>query len=169
MILEPYFAFTNWKNGTIVIIEFTTKTKEGPLPFPLGLTWPVKCAISSTLFIILLSGIYFRKIIFDYLRAPETKIGAINYLIWIDQLNGIFMGINILIKCIEISLPVPSSAFVGADVCRWVDLPGCFYIIGSYVWSCFTAVYRILCMKCQSWVFNVVGEEILLKVTRHVF
>ena len=85
-------------------------------------------------------------------------MGAINYLIWLDQLNGILQGISILLKCIEISLPVPLSAFVGAEFCRWVDLPGSFYLTGSYVWSCFTAVYRILC------IFNLVGEGMLIKV-----
>ena len=157
MIVEQFFLFTQGQ-ATIEIIEFTTKTKEGHLPFPLSQTWPVKCAILSTLLCILLFGTYFRKIIFDYLRAPETKMGAINYLIWLDQLNGILQGISILLKCIEISLPVPLSAFVGAEFCRWVDLPGSFYLTGSYVWSCFTAVYRILC------IFNLVGEGMLIKV-----
>ena len=43
----------------------------------------------------------FRSIIFSYLRSPETKMGVINYLIWLDQVNGVFLGVALFNKAVR--------------------------------------------------------------------
>ncbi len=41
---------------------------------------------------------------------------------------------------------------------------GCLYLVGSYLWSSFTAIYRVIYLKAQSWLNKVGGERKLLKV-----
>ena len=105
-----------------------------------------------------------RWVIFSYLRAPDTKMGPINNLIWIDQVNGIFLGIALFGKIIFILTPMPFSELLGSDFCDWSDLPGCIYLAGSFIWSSFTAIYRVMYVKSQNWIRNVVGEKRLLTI-----
>jgi hypothetical protein len=146
------------------IIEFQPFSYQDGLPFPLYLPSEIKYGICLMLLLTLHFGIKYRAIIFSYLLAPSTKTSPINYLIWIDQINGIFLGLNILAKILSIAAPVPLEEVFGSNFCEWIDLPGCFYISGSYIWSSFTAIYRILFLKAGHFVKNVVGEWNLLKI-----
>ncbi len=60
-------------------------TGNGHLPFPFNLDyyWRIIIIIIMTSF--LLYGIRLRLLIYGYLKEPDTKMGAINLLIWIDQ------------------------------------------------------------------------------------
>ena len=71
------------ENQTYASINFLDSTKR--LPFPLNLNFHSRIFIALFFIIVLTIGIYLRKTIFDYLKSPETKLGPINFLIWIDQ------------------------------------------------------------------------------------
>jgi hypothetical protein len=153
----------NMFDGENSILHFNPFSEEQSLPFPLYLKYPSILFISLTLLISLLIGLKFRAIIFFYLKAPETKIGPINFLIWIDQINGLLLGVTIMLRLIMINNPYPLSETFGKTFCEWIDLPGCIYLVGSYIWSCLTAIYRILLLKAQTWV-NEFGEFKLLSI-----
>ena len=85
-------------------------------------------------------------------------MGVINYLIWLDQVNGVFLGVALFNKSILNLLPFPLSSVLGSEFCDWIDLPGCIYLVGSFVWSSITAVYRVLYMKCLSWMKDIIGN-----------
>ena len=70
-------------NATLVGLQFLESTKK--LPFPLNLHLYARISISVFFTFVLTIGIYLRKNIFDYLKSPETKLGPINLLIWMDQ------------------------------------------------------------------------------------
>ena len=106
------------------IIHYIPFEMNNSLPFPLYLPAFARVMISACLAIALVLGTNYRMMIFKYLQAPETKIGPINYLIWIDQLNGIFLGVSMAIKIILIIIPVPLNEVVGNSFCNWIDLPG---------------------------------------------
>ena len=111
-------------------------------PFPLYLSFGTKLGLTLLLTLSLWFGMTLRTIIINYLRSPDTN-GPVNYLIWIDQLNGILLGIVILVKILAINSPVPLSLIFGESFCEWiVDLPGLsFYSflikIISQGWSAF--------------------------------
>ena len=102
---DAFFITSNDSTNSRII--FTPFTGFDALPFPLYLSPPIKILISLVLLIVLAYGSKYRYIIFSYLRAPELKMGPINYLIWIDQVNGVFLGFTILYKAIAINLPFP--------------------------------------------------------------
>ena len=151
-------------NDSTIIIIFTPFSGLDSLPFPLYLSPPIKVVFSLVLLIVLAYGSKYRYIIFSYLRAPETKMGPINYLIWLDQVNGVFLGITLFYKAIVINLPFPLSDIIGATLCEWIDLFGSIYLVGSYIWSSCTAMYRIIYFKAQSCIVRVGGEKPLLKI-----
>ena len=101
---DVFFISSNDSTLRILFIPFTG---FDALPFPLYLPPSVRIVISLVLLIVLAYGSKYRYIIFSYLRAPELKMGPINYLIWIDQVNGVFLGFTILYKAIAINLPFP--------------------------------------------------------------
>jgi hypothetical protein len=37
-------------------------------------------------------------------------------------------------------------------------------LTGSFIWTCAIAVYRILCIKAQTWVKEKIGEKSLLAI-----
>ena len=123
-------------------IEFKFFEEKDRLPFPLNLSLPLKILITLCLCANQIFGTYFRAIIFAYLKAPETKLGPINKLIWIDQVNGIFFGISTTFVIALLVLPFNLNDMFGHSLCDWLILPGSFYISGSVVWSCFIAFYR---------------------------
>ena len=158
------------KNQTLIFaynndtIHFQPFSYQNGLPFPLYLPSEIKNLICLLQILALCYGIKFRAIIFSFLRATSTKMGPINYLIWVDQINGISLGLNILGKILSIAIPFPLAEIFGSNFCEWTDMPGCFYISGSYIWSSLTAIYRILYLKASHFVNNVVGERNLLNI-----
>ena len=55
------------------------------LPFPLSMPYHWRIFFGLYIVLILVGGLFFRKIILQYLLAPETKSNPINSLIWVDQ------------------------------------------------------------------------------------
>jgi hypothetical protein len=58
-------------------------------------------------------------------------MGPINVLIWLDQLNGLLLGLSILLKVLMMNVDAPLSDWVGSGVCEWIDLPGSVYLVGN--------------------------------------
>lgn len=85
-------------------------------------------------------------------------MGVINYLIWIDQVNGAFLGVALFNKSILNLIPYPLASVLGSEFCDWIDLPGCIYLVGSFLWSSITALYRVLYIKCFRWMKRTVGN-----------
>ena len=156
-----FFAFTN---DSLHTIPWTPFSREESLPFPLYLSAPVRMIISILQTISLTIGFKYRSIIISYLRAPDTKTGPINYMIWIDQMNGCFLGLAILGKLVMINCPVPLSEVLGQSFCDWVDLPGSVYLAGSFIWSGLTASYRVLFIKAQNCISNGIGYTKLFHI-----
>ena len=100
----------------------------------------------------------YRTIIFSYLRSPETKMGVINILIWLDQVNGIFLGLSLIAKAVLNIYPFPVNEVFGTRFCEWFDLPVCMYLVGSFLWSSITAMYRIMYIKGSKY-FDVKKNE----------
>ena len=131
-VIGLFVTFQNSSN-TIQFKPFDQFENE---PFPLYLSFGTQLVLTLLLTLSLWFGMTLRAVIINYLRSPDTN-GPVNYLIWIDQLNGILLGIVILVKILAINSPVPLSLIFGESFCEWVDLPG---------WS----FYRIL-IKIQGW------------------
>jgi len=61
--------------------------KSIPLPFPLNLDPIWKCAFAISLLATLIEGTKLRRLIILFINSPESNVGPINYLIWVDQVS----------------------------------------------------------------------------------
>lgn len=123
-------------------IHFYPLEDKLSLPFPLYYPYGWSVFISAILFLTLVFGLKLRAIIFAYLLSPESKLGPINTLIWMDQINGLFLAGGIILRMLAINSPVPLSQLFGAEFCKWIGTPSCIYLCGAVAWSCFIALYR---------------------------
>jgi hypothetical protein len=76
--------FTTNENLTL---SFVPLRNEDGLPFPLFLSDNWKMLMTIWLSMILVFGLRLRIGIVAYLRAPDTMIGRLDYLIWMDQVR----------------------------------------------------------------------------------
>ena len=97
------------------------------LPFPLYLSPTLQMTISVLMTISLIYGLHLRKIIFSYLFRSGAKFKPIDYLILLDQLNGLFQSFSILFSIIALNVSDPLSNIFGETFCKWIDLPGLNY------------------------------------------
>jgi hypothetical protein len=88
------------------------------LPFPLYLNGYWKALISIALLLTFIEGTRLRIVILSCLSSPETKLGPVNYLKWIDQINGFFLGYTIIARIMFIVSPYPASDLLGFDFCK---------------------------------------------------
>ena len=134
-------------------------------PFPLNMPYSVRVIFGIYLLITVIGGLTCRKMILQYLQAPETKSNPINSLIWMDQLNGTIFGIFInFYGAVVLILPMSPKSIFGQQFCDWIPLPGCISLTGYIIWSCLIAIYRILYIKAQTWIKYRIGERRLLVV-----
>ena len=133
---------TNFFESENVTLVFNSFEDDLNLPFPLNLNKGWTIVITLQQILTLVFGIKLRSIIILYLLSPDTKLGPINSLIWMDQINGIFLAFAIALRMMAINSPIPLSQVFGDSFCEWIGLPGCIYICGAVVWSCFIAIYR---------------------------
>jgi hypothetical protein len=87
-------------------MHFHSLSFQDSLPFPLYLSLSFKIFMLVILIFILSFGSKLRLIIFSYQKAPNTKMGAINYLICIDQVIVFFLGVSISYKLSSLGLTV---------------------------------------------------------------
>jgi hypothetical protein len=53
-----------------------------------------------------------------------AKFKPIDYLILIDQMNGLFQSFSILFAIVALNVSAPLSDIFGETFCQWIDLPG---------------------------------------------
>jgi len=103
---------------------FLTDANTTTPPFPFNLPYHYRVTIAIMMAINFAAGAYLRLIIMKYLRESGTKMGPINLLIWMDQLNGIFLALNIAGRIVAFLIPFPLSLLTGDKFCTWSPLPG---------------------------------------------
>ena len=145
-------------------LEYLPFDDEFGLPFPLNLSKMYKNFISIFLIISLLYGLRLRLKIISYLQAPETKFGPIDYLIWMDQLNGLCLAFVIVSRLVAINSSAPLGQILGDNFCYWIDLPSCIYIVGAVVWSSLIALYRLILVTSQQWMTSAIGDKKFLMI-----
>ena len=82
---EVYF-FAKYQSNDKILLEFVPFSVEEGLPFQMYLSEPSKIIMTSFILLILLYGVKLRLQIVSYLRADDTKLGRLDYLIWLDQI-----------------------------------------------------------------------------------
>ena len=127
-----FFSMEPSKADTVVVFEIhqnvTLLFNVVPtLPFPLYFSPTLQTTISFSMSIALIYGLYLRKIIFSYLFRTGTKFKPIDYLILLDQLNGLFQSFSILFSIVALNVSGPLSDIFGDNFCKWIDLPGLNY------------------------------------------
>ncbi len=155
-------------NPSVWFYDQNNSVKFLPLPDNLGLPFPLylnnywRYFIAISLAITLIQGAKLRKIIILFICSPETKVGPINTLILMDQINGLVLAAGIIMRVTFILSPVPMCSVVGTWYCWLANFTGNGYIAGSYIWGCYIALFRVLYIKAQDWLKNKIGIENLL-------
>ena len=134
--------FVSFHDETNVTVLFYPLEDHQSVPFPLNHHPGWKIGITVMQILTFIFGLKLRVIIFSYLLCPESKLGPINVLIWMDQINGIFLAIGTALRMMVVNSPVPLSNIFGNEFCKWIGLPGCIHLCGSIFWSCLIAFYR---------------------------
>jgi hypothetical protein len=140
-------------------ISFSTFEDSVGLPVPLYLPLEAKLLLSFSLILCLIFGFKLRLVILSYLRSPETNLGPINYLIWVDQMNGLMYSVVILVRIMTIHSSTPLCNIFGPQFGPSINLISCFYNSGSLFWSYFVAIYRVLFILAQRWLTQYVGID----------
>lgn len=120
----PEVTIYNYFNGSDILESFIFKSNDSLPPFPFNLSYTTRIYISLSMALVLASGLHYRMLIFRFLVLPGTNKGPINTLIWIDQLNGLFLVVNTVGRIIALILPFPMSRLTGESFCGWSPLPG---------------------------------------------
>jgi hypothetical protein len=135
------------------------------LPFPLKTDLTTKLILWGFLICNFKIGFVLRLKIFKYIKSVDLKENPINYFMWNDQMNGIFLGLNILYTSTVLFLPFPLSNFIGVEACNWADIIGAIYVAGQTVWSCFMAIYRVVFIKCPRFVKTIGNSNFVVALT----
>jgi hypothetical protein len=162
------FLFDHTQDNCSHTINFSPLSDQDGLPFPLHLHLVWKFVLAISLLFTLIEGTRLRLIIIAYIKSPETKLGPINYLIWVDEINSIFLGMNVLFRIIFILSPEPVSILFGSQFCEFANFIGLVYLAGSSIWGSYIALFRVLFIKAHSWLKNTVGIENLLWIMMFV-
>ena len=120
--------------------------------------------MASSLVLTLILGARLRTVIFDFIKSPETKLGPINSLILIDQINSMFLATSIVMRITFILSPMAMHTVLGEEYCNVANFVGALYIGGSYVWSSYIALFRVLYIKAQNWLKLNIGIRNLLSL-----
>ncbi len=159
--MENILIFDYGENVTLLFSPFDG---QNGLPFPMYLSTSSRSLLSFFMLFSLVYGLILRASIFSYLRSPNTRLGPIDRLIWMDQLSGLCFALVIVIRLIAINTSVHLSQIMGENFCYWVDWPSCMYLSGSVGWSAIIALYRFLLVKSQRWLTYTFGERNFFKI-----
>jgi hypothetical protein len=144
--------------------NFSSVQNYDDLPFYINLSPFWKTVTVVSLLITLIEGARLRAIIILYIKSPETKLGPINYLICLEQLNGLFLALLIFMRIIFILSPIPISQILGSTICHLTEFIGVLVLGGNFYWSCCIAVFRVLFVKAQNWLKYKMGVKKLLTI-----
>ena len=112
------------------VVNFKPFNPEDGLPYPLNVG-KSRLPLTIVLVVILTFGFRLRLAIFRYLKTVDVRVNPINVYIWIDQLNGVLLGINLMAVLIMLYLPYPLSTIIGYSACNWFDFSGNMYLSGK--------------------------------------
>ena len=143
-------------------INFKVLDDQEGLPFPLYLNTHWKLLIVTSLLITTIQGVRLRKIIMSYINSPEAGLGPINYLIWVDQINGILPVFYITMRIVFILSPISGNELFGPFACKLAEFVAAVFIGGSCYWNCSIAVFRVLFVRAQMWLTKTVGIKTML-------
>jgi len=160
---ETFFISSNKNLSFTSVVQFRPFNDQDGLPFPLYLNYYWRTALALSSLFTLIQGTKLRKIIISYILAPETKLGPINYLIMMDQLNGLMLGYIVMTRIVFIMSPVSVGSILSESFCKWNTFPGSAYIAGSCTWSFCIAVFRIVFVKGQHFLQTKMSSSMLLK------
>jgi hypothetical protein len=138
-------------------VNFHSLDDYDGLPIPLNFPTIWKLILSILLLVILVLGTRMRVAIISYINSPESTLGAINYLIWIDEINGALLGISIVVRIVFILYPYPISSQLGSYFCGVTEFIATAYIMGMTTWGCYIALFRVLFIKVHAWLKNCIG------------
>jgi len=133
--------------------------------FFLSASVSVKFGLCIYLISVILGGLKNRLLILSYLRCSSTKQNIINRLIWIEQLIGLLIPVNVTLWIIALVSPKPLAAVLGPNFCILFSLLGNFRVCGSVVWSCLIAIYRTLCIRAQNFMKRVGEKRVFATLT----
>ncbi len=75
---------------------------------------------------------------------PACNLGPINYLIWIEQLNGYILFPVICVRIATFLSPFPLSSLVASDFGPIFSLIAFIGLVGGSLWNFCIALYRWL-------------------------
>jgi hypothetical protein len=144
-------SYNNTEDYEDHVIEFQPLSDEF-LPFPLNLKIEWRIIIVFSHFFNLIWGTKLKLNIFQYMKSRDANLGPINFLIWIDQINGTFFSASIISRILSLLLPFSVSSIFGERFCNSL-----FYLSGLYTGVNFI---NILCAnflyECQFGSFSLV-------------
>jgi hypothetical protein len=132
------------------------------LPFPLNLKYEWRIPIAMSLLMNMIFGTKLRIIILQFLKSPDTNLGPINYLIWIDEINGTLSAATISSRILSLILPFSVSSLFGQTFCNFLFYLSGLYTGGCFVWGSCIAVFRVLFIKAQTWLKRTIGIKNML-------
>ena len=135
-------VFYQEKDTFTAIFNFEQFPDSVGYPAPLNQSLTTRVVIFLLLFINLALGLKIRAKVIKNLQSSDLKRNPINYFFWLDQINGGFLGLNVIFALAAIATPFPISNIIGYELCNWADLFGCYYLSGSSFWSCGMALFR---------------------------
>ena len=157
MVYQYLHQFSTFPNETLLNFDLASFGNEQP--FPLSENWLVQLIILILMLVVFCFGLKYRFLIIRYLMSPECK-GPINALIWADQMNGIFLGLGILLKMAFLLSPLPLATVLGDGFCAWAGVPISLYVSGAGSWSCAIALFRVFILKGTP----LINESVLLRI-----
>jgi len=117
-------------------------------PFPFNLSPGYRHLLAVYLALILIAGLKCRRIIYNFLVSPDTKVNLINGLILANLISGSTFGtINLVIGIFAAMTSHPVSEVLGDDFCSLFTLQAGLHLTGSIIWNSLLAVSRILFIK----------------------
>jgi len=161
--MELFFTYENVSDRQCqLILNMSLYEAKDGLPFPLNQSQTFRIILAISYMITLVYGLRLRSTIISYLLSPESKVGAINHLIMLDQINSLLLAATILFRTIFFIYPQPVSSLLGIQFCKMAHLVNVGYIGGSCVWSSYIAIYRVLFIKFHTWMKKQVRGFTLL-------
>jgi hypothetical protein len=151
--MTTFIAQSNDQRGVQInklLVQFVPLSDDLGLPFPLYLSsfWNIVLVVLYSL--TLYKGTQLRVIIISYINSPESNLGPINYLIWVDQINSCILSISILGRILYMVLPFPLTAVAPLEVCQFFTFVGLYHMGGTYMWGTCIAVFRVLFVTAQT-------------------
>jgi hypothetical protein len=134
------------------------------VPFPMNLSYEWRFVVMALFSFFLITGFALRGFIFAYLTQPDAKQYPINFLLLLDQTNGMIFALVLIFEISAIYLEYPLRDVLGDNFCKWIRFPVTAYSYGCLIWGCFIALYRMMYIKANNWFIYKVGEYRMLFV-----